>query len=90
MYNYGWKLDTIVPLLAKYKPDTSGPVVLFDPYENYGCMLRTCACLGWRYFGKAVTKKIQDFVRINWASHVQKHTSPAEVCFYLLYIFLIV
>ena len=53
VYGFAWKVDTIVPLLLKYRPDSGiQPPVLLDPFENYGFMLRVSAKLGWKYITK--------------------------------------
>lgn len=73
VYSYGWRFEGIVPLLSKYRPDSGEKApVLLDPYENFGHMLRVCAKLGWQYFGRVATQKIEEFVTNNWALHIQK------------------
>jgi hypothetical protein len=45
--------------------------LLFDPYEQYGCMLRVCTDLGWKYCCKTATHKLAQFINKNWMKHLQ-------------------
>lgn len=88
------------PLITEYDDDTGKVVwnceqvpVLFDPFEQFGSLLRACAMLGWTYRCKAATNKISMFINKNWMKHLQavKNLTSDQVFFldiiFVLFIF---
>lgn len=80
-----WDSQSLMKILLRYNPlttvyeDDTGLVVwdseqipvLYDPFEQFGSLLRVCATLGWTYRCKTATNKISLFINKNWLKHLQ-------------------
>lgn len=84
VYSTQWSPQALCMLFARYNPlfdesEDSSPPLFYDFAESFGCTLRLCVKMHWRYLCKVHNSKIWKFFTADWTNHIKTQMNMDDV-----------